>query len=156
MDLSNHLPPPLSLITQVIDFFLQRFHNISRPVNGRAIFARFSLPPKDSVNFSRAASLFCVDFFADLALLGDRDSLHNEFHAACFARPVFSVAMLSKVAPFPIAALETLLVEEAHAVDLLHMLDPYLGYVSTEAYLTVLNAFLLASSFLFLSVERLV
>ena len=43
--------------------------------------------------------------------------MHDELHAACFANPVLFVAMLPKVAPFPITALEPVLIKEAHVLN---------------------------------------
>jgi hypothetical protein len=58
--------------------------------------------------------MFRVDFLAKLALLADGNGLHNEFHPACFTGAIFSVAVLSEVAPFPVTALKPMLVEETH------------------------------------------
>ena len=45
------------------------------------------------------------------------NSGHDELHATSFACSVLSVAVLSKVAPFPVAAEKPVLVEEAHVSD---------------------------------------
>lgn len=116
--LLDGLKSPLTLIAKVVDLLLQRFDNVGGPINGRAELAPFPLPTKDSFNLGSSTALFRVDLLAKLAFLADWDRLHDEFHTARFAGPVLSVAVLPEVAPLPVAALESVLVEEAHVSKL--------------------------------------
>lgn len=54
------------------------------------------------------------DFLASLAFVANGYRLHDQSHTARFSDSVLAIAMLSEVSPFPIAALEAVLVEEAH------------------------------------------
>ena len=58
-----------------------------------------------------------VELVAKLAFLLIRNRGHDKFHATCFTRAVLSIAVLSEVTPFPVAASETMLVKETHIVD---------------------------------------
>lgn len=55
-----------------------------------------------------------VDLVTDLTFLRDPVGLHDQLHATRFAGSIFSIAVLSEVAPFPVATLKSMLVEEAH------------------------------------------
>lgn len=110
----NRLKPSLALAPQVENLTVQHLDHVTGSVNRGPELATLPLPPADPINLCVSTSLFRVDLVAELAFLADRDRLHDEFHAACFTCAVFSVAMLSKVSPFPIAACKSMLVEEAH------------------------------------------
>ena len=80
-----------------------------------------------------AAPFFGVKFVADPTLLLELRSRHDKFGAACFTRAVFSVAVLSEVAPFIVAAGESMLVVEAHpgaSFAMLEMLQEKVDYAS--------------------------
>jgi hypothetical protein len=55
-----------------------------------------------------------VDFLADFAFLLELVRLHYKFHTARFTGAVLMIAMLSEMAPFPISAGETVLIEKTH------------------------------------------
>jgi hypothetical protein len=57
-----------------------------------------------------------VHLLADLALGANGHRLHDQFHPACFPRSILAVAMLPEVSPLPVAALESVLVKEAHVL----------------------------------------
>ena len=111
---SDGLQSPLFLIAQVVDLLLQCLDDPRGPFNGREKFASLPPPTADAFNLSRFPALFGIDPLAQLALLVDRDGLHDKLHPTGFARSVFAVAMLAEVSPLPVAALETMLVVEAH------------------------------------------
>lgn len=51
--------------------------------------------------------------------------MHDEFHTASFTCTVFPIAMLSEVAPFPVAACKPVLVEETHVLTCLSEISFY-------------------------------
>lgn len=74
----------------------------------------------------------------------DWDRLHNKFHTARFACAVFSVAVLSEMSPFPVAASKTVLIEEAHVSDRLINCLSYINLtlnssLSLRPYLSLLS-----------------
>ncbi len=77
------------------------------------------LPAGDPLYLCSPPSLFRIDLVAELAFLAKGNGLHDKFHAARLACSVFSVAVLSEVAPLPVAAGKSMLVEEAHVSRLL-------------------------------------
>ena len=97
-----------------MDFFVQCFDHVGRPVDRGPELSPFSLPAADALVLSTSASLLGIDFVAKLALLRVGNGVHDELHAASFTCAVFPVAVLSEVAPFPIAAGKTMHVEETH------------------------------------------
>lgn len=111
---SNSLKSSLTLASQFIYLFVQNLDHVVRPVNRGSEFAAFSLPAADPIYLCATAPLFRIDLVAKFAFLTDRDGLHDQFHTAGFTCAVLSVAMLSKVSPFPVATSKTVLVEEAH------------------------------------------
>lgn len=112
--ISDDLKLPHTLIAKIIDLPFQRLDNLVGPVNGSPEFASLPLPAADAVLFCTPASLFGLDFVAELALLVDWNRLHDQFHTASFACAILSVAVLSEVAPFPITTGKSVLVVEAH------------------------------------------
>lgn len=105
---------PHTLAPEIINLLVQGSDHVVRPVNRGPEFAPLSLPTIDAILFRVPASLFGVDFVAELAFLADRDRLHNQFHPTRFPCAVFSVAVLSEVSPFPVATRKSMLVKEAH------------------------------------------
>lgn len=105
---------PLAFAPEVGNLSIQHLDHVTGSVNRGPEFATLPLPPTDPIDLCVSASLFRVDLVAELAFLTDRDRLHDEFHPARFTCAIFSVAMLSKVSPFPIAACKSMLVEETH------------------------------------------
>jgi hypothetical protein len=75
---------------------------------------RLALPPPDAVHLSGSASHLRVNLLAELALGPSRNCLHDELHAARLADSVLLGAVLSEVAPLPVATGKAVLVEEAH------------------------------------------
>ena len=104
-------------MSKLTDLFLQGPDDVPGAVNGCAEPSRFPLPTGNSFHLCELPAMFCVDLVAEFAFLTDWDGLHYEFHPARFTSSVFSVAMLSEVAPFPVPTLESVLIEEAHVWD---------------------------------------
>ena len=111
---SNRLEPLLTLATQVIYFPVEGSNHVGRAIDGCSELAALALPARDPFNLGNSSSLFRIDLVAKLAFLAKGNGLHDEFHSARFSGPVLSVAVLSEVAPLPVAARESMLVEEAH------------------------------------------
>ncbi len=103
-----------TLVAEFVDLPIQGLDHLVRAVNRSSELATLSLPAVDSVLFRAPASLFGIDFVAELAFLADGNGLHDQFHTTRFARAILSVAVLSEVSPFPIAASKSMLVEKAH------------------------------------------
>ena len=95
---------------------LERVDHIRGTLNRGSEFTSFSLPAADALVFSASASLFGIDLVAQLALLGNLDGVHDKFHTAGFTCAVFSIAMLSEVTPFPVAAAKSVLVKKTHVL----------------------------------------
>ena len=110
----NGLKSSLTLTAQIENLLVQNLDHVIRSVDRGPELVTLSLPAADAINLCASPALFRVDFVAELAFLTDRDRLHDEFHSARFTCPVLSVAMLSKVSPFPIAAGKPVLIEETH------------------------------------------
>lgn len=85
-----------------------------RTVNRRSKLPPFPLPAVDAIHLCASPSLFRFNFVTELAFLGVLERLHDKLHTAGFTRAVFSVAVLSEVSPFPIAAGKFMLIKEAH------------------------------------------
>ncbi len=100
--------------SEVVYLLVENLDHLIRTVNRSSEFPPFPLPPVDAVHLCASPSLFSVNFLAELALLRVVQRLHDEFHTTRFTRAVFSVAVLSKMSPFPIAAGKFMLIEEAH------------------------------------------
>ena len=96
---------------------LQRVDHIRGALNRGSEFTSLPLPAADALVFSASASLFSIDLVAELALLGHLDGVHDKFHTAGFTCAVFSIAMLSEVTPFPVAAAKSVLIEETHVLS---------------------------------------
>lgn len=79
---------------------------------------RFTLPSAYTVHLSGSAAHLGADLLAQLAVCASGNRLHDEFHAARLADPVLLGAVLSEVAPLPIATGKAVLVVEAHVSDL--------------------------------------
>lgn len=74
----------------------------------------FSGPAGDTLCLALLATALDLDLLADLAVLSNINGLHDELHAARFTGTVLAAAVLTKVAPLPVAAVEFDLVEKAH------------------------------------------
>jgi len=115
---ADALEPLVPLATQLVDLRVQRSDHVHRLVDRRSELIGLSLPSGYPLDLRRSASHLGVDLLAQLALLSHRDSCHDKLHAAGFANSVLAVAVLTEVAPLPIAADETVLIEEAHCEEL--------------------------------------
>lgn len=82
-------------------------------LNGCWIFS-FSLPPKDVCGHLLNTTLFLGDWLADATVAGLIVGFIDEFETTCFSYAIFLVALLSKVAPYPKAAVPTDVVIETH------------------------------------------
>lgn len=80
----------------------------------RSLLAALLAPSLDAFLLLSATVPFGVHLVTDLALLLNSIGGHDEFHAASFAGPVLFGTMLSERAPFVVAALVDVLVEETH------------------------------------------
>ena len=107
---------PMSLILKVVDLGVETFNILARPIDGRPEFAALLLPAADTLKFLLTSSELGLDFIACLAFVADRVGGHDEFHATGLARAVLPVAVLTEVAPLPVATLEDVLIEETHVV----------------------------------------
>ena len=103
-----------SLAQQVSQLAFKLLNYLLRPLNGCREFATLLLPAVNAFNLLFAAPLFGFELVADPTLLLELRSGHDKFGAACFTCAVFSVAMLPEMAPFVIAAGESMLVVKAH------------------------------------------
>jgi len=112
--MANCLQPALAFATQFIDLAVQASNYLHRLVDRSAELASLALPPANAVNFGGPAAHLCVDFVAQLALGACGDRLHDELHTARLTHSVLLGAVLAEVAPLPVAAGKTVLVEEAH------------------------------------------
>ena len=111
---SYGLEPPLTLVAHLHDLFFERLHNLLAAVDAGGELAALALPAQDAIDLGRSSSLFGVDLLTQLALLADGYRCHDQFHAARFTGSVLAIAVLAEVAPFPVTALKSMLVEKAH------------------------------------------
>jgi len=111
---TNALQPPVAFALEIIELTVQASNQIHRFGDRRLEFIALALPSVHTLNLGRPAPGLGVDLLAELALLSDRHRLHDELHATGFTNPVLLGAVLSEVAPLPIATDEPVLVEEAH------------------------------------------
>lgn len=111
---SNPLQSSVAFATQLIDLAIQASNQLHRFVNRRSEFVPLALPPVDTIDFGPPASHLGVDLLAQLALGPDRNRLHDELHTTSFTNAVFLGAVLAEVTPLPVAADESMLIEEAH------------------------------------------
>ena len=84
-----------------------------------------------------AAPFFGFELVADPTLLLELRSGHDELGAACFTCAVFSVAVLPEMAPFVVAAGESMLVVKAHSGASFSML----GVLQKEETEPLINLF---------------
>lgn len=108
------LESPLALTPQVMDLFIQCLDHVGRSVDRGPELAPFSLPAADAFVLSTSAALLGIDLVAKLTLLRVGNGVHNKLHAAGFTCTVFPVAVLSEMAPFPVATGKSVHVEETH------------------------------------------
>jgi hypothetical protein len=111
---SNSLKSPVTFTAELVDFGVKPLNDVDRLLDRRPESPAVALPALNAVHFGSSSPHFSVDPLTQLALLPDRHGHHNEFHTACFTGTVFSVTMLTEVAPFPVTADKTMLIEEAH------------------------------------------
>lgn len=108
------MEPLLTLAAKVIDFPVEGSNHVRGTIDGSSKLVALALPARDPFDLCSSSSLFRIDLVAQLAFLAEGNGLHDEFHAARLSGSVLSVAVLSEVAPLPIAACESMLIEEAH------------------------------------------
>lgn len=108
------MEPLLALAAKVVYFPVEGPNHVGGAIDGCSKLAALALPARDSLYLCSSSSLFRVDLVAKLAFLALQNGLHDEFHAARLSGSVLSVAVLYEVAPLPVAACESMLVEEAH------------------------------------------
>jgi hypothetical protein len=112
--MANCLQPALTFAAQLVDFAVQTSNNVRRLVDRSAELGSLALPSANAVALSGPSAYLGVDLLTQLALGTRWNCLHDEFHAACLAHPVLLGAVLSEVAPLPVATGEAVLVKEAH------------------------------------------
>lgn len=88
--------------------------NLQRLFNRRDEFSALPLPASELDDLLVLAAALGVDLLARLAALAVLMDVEDEFHAARFTCAVLAVAVLAEAVPFPVAAVEQDLVEEAH------------------------------------------
>jgi hypothetical protein len=81
-----------------------------------SVLAAFPLPASDTVFLFGFAAIFDIKLVADPALCVYMDVLHHELHTTGLASAVLLSAVLTERPPLEVAALEDLLVKEAHVV----------------------------------------
>ena len=96
-----------------VDILFQTIHGFLSLLD-RSRSARLVSPSLDSLVLLANATFLCVDFVAKATLLRVWVGVHDEFHAACFARTVFVGTMLAEVSPLVAVAGHSVLVIEAH------------------------------------------
>jgi hypothetical protein len=112
--MANCLQSALTFAAQLVNLAVQISNNVHRLVDGSAELGSFALPPANAINLCGPSTHLGVDLVAQLALGTCWHRLHDEFHAARLPHPVLLGAVLSKVAPLPVATGEAVLVKEAH------------------------------------------
>jgi hypothetical protein len=108
------LQSAIPLATKLIDLTVKTPNCIHGLVNRRPELDPFALPPADPVHLSAPSPHLRVDLLTKLALLSDRNRLHDELHPACFANSVLLGTVLAEVTPLPIATSKAVLIEETH------------------------------------------
>lgn len=103
----------MPLVRQPVDLGLERDNVLVRLLLG--CLAGWILVPAlvVRVGFLQTA-LLAFDLLAELAVLGDVLGVVDQFHAAGFAHAIFALAVLTKVAPFPVVAAVAVLLVIAH------------------------------------------
>ena len=114
MGASNTLEPPIAFTTELVDLSVKSLDDIDRLFDRRSEPTTITLPTLNSVYFRSPTAHLGVDLFTEFAFLADGHGRHDEFHTACFTCTVFTIAVLAEMSPFPVAANETVLIEEAH------------------------------------------
>lgn len=112
--MADCLQSALAFAAQVINLAIQASNYLHGLVNRGAKLAVLTLPAADAVDFSGSSSHLRVDFVAQLALRPCWNGLHDELHTARLTHSVLLGTVLAKVAPLPVAAGKSMLVEEAH------------------------------------------
>jgi hypothetical protein len=122
-DSVNRLQSAVALVGQFTDLSIQSANHLHGFLDGGSEFVRLALPSADTIHLRGSTAHLGVDLLTELAIGASRNCLHDEFHAACLADSVLLSAMLSEVAPLPIATSKTVLVVEAHVSDLKSYVD---------------------------------
>lgn len=108
------LETPVPLTVKLVNLRIQAANQFHGLFNGRPELAPLALPSIDVVHLLCSASHLSVDLFTHPALLRHSISGHDQLHATCFTNSIFPVAMLTEVAPLPVAAHKPMLIKEAH------------------------------------------
>ena len=114
MPSTNSLKTLSPLILKRVDLLLQVFDRGHGLVDRCPELSTVRLPALNTLVLGRSSTNLGVDLVAKLALLLHPRRRHDELHAARLAASVFPVAVLTEMAPLPVAALEDMLVEETH------------------------------------------
>lgn len=99
---------------ELANLVLERLDVAESLLNRSAVAAWFPAPAVVVVDVLRLAALLGIDLEAQLALLLEAEGLENELGAAGLACAVLGLAVLTEVAPLPVAALVEELLVEAH------------------------------------------
>ena len=86
-------------------------------LNRRKVSVSLPCPPVNSLYLLNSSAALSFNLVTDPALLFQSICLHDQFHTTGLSSSVLAVAVLSEVAPFPVAAGETMLIEEAHVLE---------------------------------------
>lgn len=106
----------VTLVVEDADFVLDVFDDRNCLLE-RGFATGIVTPASDALQLGVATTAFCVDLVAYLALLSLQSGAVDELHAACFADAVLIGAVLTEVAPLPVAAGKDELVVETHVSD---------------------------------------
>lgn len=99
---------------KIADLNVKTLDHVIGLVDRCAETTAFQFPALDLGDLGCSTAQLSVDFLASLALVRDAVGGHDQFHTTRFAGAVFTIAVLSEVAPLPVAASEQVLVEETH------------------------------------------
>lgn len=110
----NCLQSAVALARQLVDLSIQTTNHLHRFLDRSRELVRLPLPSPDAVHFRGSAAHLGVDLLTELAVSSSRNCLHDELHTTRLADSVLLGAVLSEVAPLPVAADEPVLIVEAH------------------------------------------
>ena len=108
-----------TLIEALVHLLLPLGNALLRLFNRGLKLAALGLPTVDAFLFILDTALFGVDFLAELAFVAELDRAVLQPHATGFTCAIFSVAVLSEVAPLEVAACKDVLIVVAH-VDVVY------------------------------------
>jgi hypothetical protein len=112
--MANCLQPPLTFTAQLVDLAVQVPNDFHRLVNRSAELGSLALPPTNAVHFSSPTAHLRIDLVAEFALCACGNRLHDKLHTARLPHSVLLGAVLSKVAPLPVATGKAVLVKKTH------------------------------------------